>query len=305
MLAGSRRTRPIGEILHRKLAASAPGTEPLWARWLLIGTAVGFVALFLLVPLAAVFAEAFRKGVGPYLASLTHPDTLAAVRLTLTTAAIAVTVNTLFGLAAAWSLTRFRFRGRRLMEILIDLPFTVSPVISGLIFVLTFGRSGWFGPWLADRGLQVVFAPPGIVLATLFVTFPIVAKELIPIMRSVGTDDEEAALVLGASGWQTFRRITLPRVRWALFYGVILCNARSMGEFGAVSVVSGHIRGKTNTVPLHVEVLYNEYDFTGAFAVASLLTFLALATLLLKSLIEWKHRASRSKAPNVWRSDEP
>lgn len=290
-------TRPAGE--------APPCTEPRWVRWVLIGTAVSFLGLVLFVPLAVVFVEAFAKGLGTYWAALRDPATLAAIRLTLMVAASAVAVNTLFGLAAAWGLTRFHFVGKRVVEGLIDLPFTVSPVIAGLIFVLVFGRQGWFGPWLAERGLQVIFAPPGIILATLFVTLPIVAKELIPLMQGQGTDEEEAALVLGANGWQTFWRVTLPRIRWALFYGVVLCNARAMGEFGAVSVVSGHIRGKTNTVPLHVEILYNEYDFTGAFAVASLLTLLALGTLLLKALLEWREQASLAEAPETWGSDEP
>ncbi|NMA71587.1 MAG: sulfate ABC transporter permease subunit CysW, partial [Firmicutes bacterium] len=261
---------------------------PPWVRALLIGSGLTILGLVLFLPLAVVFVEAFAKGVGTYWQALRDPDTLAAIRLTLQVAASAVAANTLFGLAAAWCLSRAPFPGRRFLEGLIDLPFTVSPVIAGLVFVLLFGRQGWLGPWLAERGWQVIFAPPGIVVATLFVTLPIVAKELIPLMRGQGTDEEEAALVLGASGWQIFWRITLPRIRRALLYGVILCNARAMGEFGAVSVVSGHIRGKTNTVPLHVEMLYNEYDFTGAFAVASLLTLLALGTLVLKALLDWR-----------------
>lgn len=286
-------------------AALPPCAEPPWIRRLLIGTAVTFLVLVLFIPLVVVFVEAFRKGPAAYWAALRDPAALAAVRLTLMVAACAVAVNTLFGLAAAWCLSRFRFRGRGLLEGLIDLPFTVSPVIAGLVFVLVFGRQGWLGGWLAERGWQVIFAPPGIILATLFVTLPIVAKELIPLMRGQGTDEEEAALVLGASGWQTFRRVTLPRIRWALLYGVILCNARAMGEFGAVSVVSGHIRGKTNTVPLHVEILYNEYNFTGAFAVASLLTLLALATLALKAVLEWREQASRVEALEPWGNEEP
>lgn len=281
-LAGNRLQAPNGA------PSAPPGSDPPWVRALLIGSGLTILGLVLFLPLAVVFVEAFAKGVGTYWQALRDPDTLAAIRLTLQVAASAVAANTLFGLAAAWCLSRAPFPGRRFLEGLIDLPFTVSPVIAGLVFVLLFGRQGWLGPWLAERGWQVIFAPPGIVVATLFVTLPIVAKELIPLMRGQGTDEEEAALVLGASGWQIFWRITLPRIRRALLYGVILCNARAMGEFGAVSVVSGHIRGKTNTVPLHVEMLYNEYDFTGAFAVASLLTLLALGTLVLKALLDWR-----------------
>src|SRR5690606_24354888 len=281
-LAGNRLQAPNGA------PSAPPGSDPPWVRALLIGSGLTILGLVLFLPLAVLFVEAFAKGVGTYSQALRDPDTLAAIRLTLQVAASAGAANTLFGLAAAWCLSRAPFPGRRFLEGLIDLPFTVSPVIAGLVFVLLFGRQGWLGPWLAERGWQVIFAPPGIVVATLFVTLPIVAKELIPLMRGQGTDEEEAALVLGASGWQIFWRITLPRIRRALLYGVILCNARAMGEFGAVSVVSGHIRGKTNTVPLHVEMLYNEYDFTGAFAVASLLTLLALGTLLLKALLDWR-----------------
>lgn len=281
-LAGNRLQAPNGA------PSAPPDSDPPWVRALLIGSGLTILGLVLFLPLAVVFVEAFAKGVGTYWQALRDPDTLAAIRLTLQVAASAVAANTLFGLAAAWCLSRAPFPGRRFLEGLIDLPFTVSPVIAGLVFVLLFGRQGWLGPWLAERGWQVIFAPPGIVVATLFVTLPIVAKELIPLMRGQGTDEEEAALVLGASGWQIFWRITLPRIRRALLYGVILCNARAMGEFGAVSVVSGHIRGKTNTVPLHVEMLYNEYDFTGAFAVASLLTLLALGTLVLKALLDWR-----------------
>ena len=264
--------------------------EPHGVRWLLIGVSVTFLSLFLFVPLAAVFTEAFRKGLGVYLASFRDPHALAAIRLTLLTAAIAVPANLIFGLTAAWAIAKFDFRGKSLLITLIDLPFAVSPVVSGLIYVLLFGLQGWLGPWLMEHNFQVIFAVPGIVLASLFVTFPFVARELIPLMQEQGTDEEQAALSLGASGWQTFWRVTLPNVKWALLYGVILCNARAMGEFGAVSVVSGHIRGKTNTMPLHVEILYNEYNFVAAFAVASLLALLALATLALKSLIEWQMR---------------
>jgi sulfate transport system permease protein len=267
-------------------ARSAAITEPRLARWLLIAVAFGFLVLFLFLPLATVFYEAFRQGLGLYLAALTDPDAVAAVRLTLLAAAIAVPLNVAFGLAAAWAIAKFDFRGRSLLITLIDLPFAISPVIAGMIFILLFGAQGWFGAWLRAHDLQVVFAVPGIVLATTFVTFPFVARELIPLMVEQGPEEEEAAIVLGASGWQTFRRVTLPNIRWGLLYGVILCNARAMGEFGAVSVVSGHIRGETNTLPLHIEILYNEYSFSAAFAVASLLTFLALGTLAAKTLLE-------------------
>ena len=269
-------------------------SEPAWVRRALIGVAVGFLALFLFVPLAAVFAEALRKGFGPYFASLRDPAALAAMRLTLTAAAIAVPANLVFGLAASWAIARFEFRGKSLLVTLIDLPFAVSPVIAGLVYVLLFGLQGWCGAWLAAHDVQLIFAVPGIVLATIFVTFPFVARELIPLMQEQGAEEELAALSLGASGWQVFRRVTLPKVRWALFYGVILCNARAMGEFGAVSVVSGHIRGRTNTVPLQIEILYNEYNFVAAFAVASLLAMLALVTIVAKSLVE--HAARRRGA---------
>jgi sulfate transport system permease protein len=260
--------------------------EPVWVKLTLIGISIGFLTLFLFVPLAAVFAEAFRKGVGAYLASFQDPTAWAAIQLTLLAAAIAVPANLIFGLAASWAIAKFDFRGKSVLITLIDLPFAVSPVISGLIYVLLFGRQGWLGPWLAEHDIQIIFAVPGIVLATIFVTFPFVARELIPLMQEQGAEEEEAAISLGAGGWQTFWRVTLPNVKWALLYGVILCNARAMGEFGAVSVVSGHIRGQTNTVPLHVEILYNEYNFVAAFAVASLLALLALLTLAAKSLIE-------------------
>jgi len=265
-------------------------TEPAAVRWLLTGVALLFVALFLVVPLAAVFAQALSEGFGVYFRSLGHPDTLASIRLTLLVAAIAVPLNLVFGVAASWAIAKFEFIGKNVLSTLIDLPFAVSPVISGLIYVLLFGLNGYFGPWLAAHDLKIVFAVPGIVLGTLFVTFPFIARELIPLMQAQGTEEEEAALSLGAGGWQTFYRVTLPNIKWGLLYGVILCNARAMGEFGAVSVLSGHIRGLTNTMPLHVEVLYNEYDFVGAFAVASLLTILALVTLVLKSLAEWKFK---------------
>jgi sulfate/thiosulfate transport system permease protein len=255
-------------------------------RWLLIGLALAFLALFLFVPLAAVFAEALKKGYGAYIAAIIEPDAWSAVKLTLLAAAIAVPLNLVFGVAAAWLIARFEFHGKSLLITLIDLPFSVSPVISGLIYVLIFGLQGWLGPWLQEHDLKVIFAVPGIVLATVFVTFPFVARELIPLMQAQGSEEEEAAITLGAGGWQTFFRVTLPNIKWGLLYGVILCNARAMGEFGAVSVVSGHIRGSTNTLPLHVEILYNEYQFAAAFAVASLLALLALVTLALKSFIE-------------------
>ncbi len=263
-------------------------TEPRWVRWLLIGTALTFLTFFLFVPLVLVFYKAFEDGFQTYLASISEPVALAAIRLTLLTAAIAVPLNLLFGLAAAWAIAKFRFRGKNLLITLIDLPFSVSPVISGMIFVLLFGAQGFFGPWLQAHDVKIIFAVPGIVLATLFVTSPMVARELIPLMQSQGNDEEEAALTLGASGWQTFFRVSLPKIRWGLLYGVVLCNARAMGEFGAVSVVSGHIRGLTNTMPLHVEILYNEYQFAASFAVASLLALLALVTLAIKSVIEWR-----------------
>ena len=255
--------------------ASHVATEPLWLRVALILLATGFLGLFLLLPLAAVIAEALRGGWQAYLAAIREPDALAAIRLTLTVAAIAVPLNLVFGTCAAWAIARYEFRGKGVLTTLIDLPFAVSPVISGLIYVLLFGAQGWFGPWLGEHGFKIVFAVPGIVLATVFVTFPFVARELIPVMQELGSDEEEAALTLGASGWQTFWRVTLPNIKWGLLYGVILCNARAMGEFGAVSVVSGHIRGLTNTLPLHVEILYNEYNFVAAFACASLLALLA------------------------------
>lgn len=263
----------------------ATGEAP-WVRYTFITVAVLFLTLFLFVPLASVFYEALRKGVSTYWESLVEPDALTAIQLTLTVAAIAVPLNVVFGVAAAWAIAKFDFRGKNLLITLIDLPFSVSPVISGLVYVLLFGAQGWFGPWLEAHDIKILFAVPGIVLATIFVTFPFVARELIPLMQAQGSEEEEAAIVLGATGWQTFRRITLPNIRWGLLYGVILCNARAMGEFGAVSVVSGHIRGLTNTMPLHVEILYNEYNFAAAFAVASLLTLLALVTLAIKTLVE-------------------
>ncbi|MDR2261503.1 MAG: sulfate ABC transporter permease subunit CysW [Azoarcus sp.] len=265
--------------------------EAPWVKWTLIAVALLFFALFLLMPLIAVFIEALRKGWEAYFAALTEPDALASVRLTLIAAGIAVPLNLVFGVAAAWAIAKFEFRGKHFLITLIDLPFSVSPVIAGLIYVLMFGAFGWFGPWLDAHGVKIVFAVPGIVLATVFVTFPFVARELIPLMQAQGREEEEAAIVLGASGWRVFWHVTLPNIRWGLLYGVILCNARAMGEFGAVSVVSGHIRGETNTMPLHVEILYNEYQFAAAFAVASLLALLALVTLGIKVWVE--RRVSR------------
>ncbi len=278
-------------VPQQRAQAPAATLEPAWVRGFLIAIAFIFLTLFLFIPLVSVFAEAFRKGGSAYLAAITEPDALSAIKLTLITAAIAVPLNIVFGVAAAWAIAKFEFRGKNLLLTLIDLPFSVSPVISGLIYVLLFGAQGWLGPWLAEHDIKILFAVPGIVLATIFVTFPFVARELIPLMQSQGSEEEEAALVLGASGWQTFWNVTLPNIKWGLLYGVILCNARAMGEFGAVSVVSGHIRGETNTMPLHVEILYNEYNFSAAFAVASLLALLALVTLALKSFIEWRLHA--------------
>jgi sulfate transport system permease protein len=277
----------------RRAAQRRVTAEPPFVRWLLIGVALLFLGLFLFVPLAAVFAEAFARGVGFYLHTFNDADTLSAIKLTFLTAAIAVPLNCIFGVAAAWAIAKFDFRGKTVLITLIDLPFSVSPVVSGLIYVLLFGAQGLLGPWLLEHNIKIIFAVPGIVLATMFVTFPFVARELIPLMQAQGRIEEEAARVLGASGWQTFRRVTLPNIKWGLLYGVILCNARAMGEFGAVSVVSGHIRGQTNTIPLHVEILYNEYNFAGAFAVASLLTFLALVTLALKVWVEHRNAALR------------
>jgi sulfate/thiosulfate transport system permease protein len=267
---------------------TAATTEPLWVRWLLTVVALGFLAMFLMVPLLSVFAQAFARGCSMYLEALYEPDALSAIRLTLLIAILVVPINTVFGVVAAWAIAKFQFVGKSVLITLIDLPYSVSPVISGMVFVLLFGMQGWFGPWLDDHGIHVIFAISGIVLATLFVTFPFVARELIPLMQAQGTEEEEAARLLGASGLQLFWRVTLPNIKWGLLYGVILCNARAMGEFGAVSVVSGHIRGETNTMPLHVEVLYNEYNITAAFAVASLLAMLAMVTLVLKSLLQWK-----------------
>jgi sulfate transport system permease protein len=283
-------TAPLTPGHNRATSYEAnPATrDPAWAKWLVLGLSLCFFVLFLLVPLIAVFAEAFRKGWDTYVSAIVEPDALSAIRLTLIAAAIAVPLNVVFGIAAAWAIAKFDFPGKQFLITLIDLPFSVSPVIAGLIYVLVFGASGWFGPWLLSHDIKIVFAVPGIVLATIFVTFPFVARELIPLMQAQGRDEEEAATVLGASGWQTFWKVTLPNIKWGLIYGVILCNARAMGEFGAVSVVSGHIRGETNTMPLHVEILYNEYQFAAAFAVASLLALLALVTLAIKTYVEWR-----------------
>jgi sulfate transport system permease protein len=267
---------------------SPAAREPALIKWAVISISLAFFVTFLMLPLFAVFAEALKKGWEAYWQAIVEPDALSAIRLTLLAAAISVPLNLVFGVAAAWAVAKHDFRGKQVLITMIDLPFSVSPVIAGLIFVLVFGAQGWFGQWLSEHGVRIVFAVPGIVLATMFVTFPFVARELIPLMQAQGREEEEAALVLGASGWQTFFRVTLPNIKWGLLYGVVLCNARAMGEFGAVSVVSGHIRGQTNTMPLHVEILYNEYSFTAAFAVASLLALLALVTLLIKIMIEWK-----------------
>ncbi|TVQ36614.1 MAG: sulfate ABC transporter permease subunit CysW [Wenzhouxiangella sp.] len=274
---------------HGSAIADAPAVrDPRWTRWLLIGVSVAFLAVMLVAPLFTVFGYALYQGFGRYFEAIVEPATVSAIRLTLITAAICVPLNTVFGVAAAWAITKFEFAGKSFLISLIDLPFSVSPVIAGMVFVILFGAQGYFGPWLREHDIQIVFAVPAIILATLFVTFPFVARELIPLMQAQGTGNEEASLSLGAGGWSTFWRVTLPNIKWGLLYGVILCNARAFGEFGAVSVVSGHIRHQTNTMPLHVEILYNEYQFVAAFAVASLLAFLALLTLVAKSLVEWR-----------------
>ncbi|MEK8128460.1 sulfate ABC transporter permease subunit CysW [Paenibacillus filicis] len=270
-------------------------TEAPLVKYLLIGIALLFLGLLLVLPLISVFAEAFRKGWEVYVAALTEPDAAAAIRLTLQVAAIAVPLNLVFGVAAAWAISKFRFKGKNLLLTLIDLPFAVSPVIAGLIFVLLFGAKGWFGPFLQGHDIKILFALPGMVLATIFVTFPFVARELVPLMQAQGTQEEEAAVTLGAKGWRIFWKVTIPNIKWGLLYGIILCNARAMGEFGAVSVVSGHIRGQTNTMPLHIQILYNEYNFAGSFAIASLLVLLAVVTLLVKSAVEWKHAREQSR----------
>jgi sulfate transport system permease protein len=280
-------TQPINPaklVEHQPLALK----DAVWVKWSLIAIAVSFISLFICLPLALVIFKAFSKGLEAYSSALTQADTLAAIRLTLLTAVVTVPLNTVFGIAAAWAITRFEFAGKSFLTTLIDLPFSVSPVISGLIFVLLFGAEGWFGDWLIEHDVKIIFAAPGIILATLFITFPFVARQLIPLMQEMGNQEEEAALSLGASGWKMFWSVTLPNIKWALLYGVLLCNARAMGEFGAVSVVSGHIRGLTNTLPLHVEVNYNEYNIVGAFAGASILAALAIVTLILKSALEWQ-----------------
>jgi sulfate/thiosulfate transport system permease protein len=291
MAASSTAQRDIRSGAAR-FEANTATRDPAWVKGVVLTVSLGFFALFLLLPLIAVFVEALRRGWDVYIAALTEPDAVSAIRLTLLIAAIAVPLNLLFGIAAAWAITKFDFPGKQLLITCIDLPFSVSPVIAGLVFVLVFGAQGWLGPWLDAYDIKVIFAVPGMVLATMFVTFPFVARELIPLMQTQGREEEEAALVLGAGAWQMFRKVTLPNIKWALLYGVILCNARAMGEFGAVSVVSGHIRGLTNTMPLHVEILYNEYQFAAAFAVASLLALLALVTLVVKTYVEWRSAES-------------
>ena len=287
-------------VSHSNRAKSRAGTtEAPWVRYTLISIALTFLFLFLVLPLAAVFTEALRKGFGAYLAALQEPDAWSAIKLTLIAAAIAVPLNLVFGVSAAWAIAKYEFRGKYLLTTRVDLPFSVSPVVAGLMYVLVFGANGWFGPWLQANDIKVIFAVPGIVLATVFVTFPFIARELIPLMQAQGTDEEQAAIVLGATGWQTFWYVTLPNIKWALLYGVILTNARAMGEFGAVSVVSGHIRGQTNTLPLHVEILYNEYQSVAAFAVASLLALLALVTLLIKSVAEWRAEQEQKTAADL------
>ena len=279
--------------------AEAGTTEAAWVRYTLIGISLVFLFLFLVLPLVAVFAEAMRKGFDAYWEALKEPDAWSAIRLTLITALIAVPLNLVFGIAAAWCIAKYEFKGKSVLTTLVDLPFSVSPVVAGLVYVLMFGAQGWFGPWLQEHDIKIIFAIPGIVLATIFVTFPFIARELIPLMQAQGNEEEQAAIVLGATGWQTFWYVTLPNIKWGLIYGVILCNARAMGEFGAVSVVSGHIRGQTNTMPLHVEILYNEYQSVAAFAVASLLALLALVTLVIKSVAEWLHEREMKAIGNL------
>ena len=282
-----------------KRRAQSGTTEAPWVRWTLLGIALVFLVLFLVLPLAAVFVEAFSKGADAYFASLRDPDAWSAIQLTLIAARIPVPLNPVFGVAAAWAIAKYEFKGKAFLTTLVDLPFSVSPVVAGLMYVLVFGANGWFGPWLQANDIKIIFAVPGIVLATVFVTFPFIARELIPLMQAQGNDEEQAAIVLGATGWQTFWKVTLPNIKWGLLYGVILCNARAMGEFGAVSVVSGHIRGQTNTIPLHVEILYNEYQSAAAFAAASLLALLALVTLAIKSVAEWQSERERKAAANL------
>jgi sulfate transport system permease protein len=297
--------KPLAAPQGRAAAPRSNSLEPAWVRYVLIGIALAFLTLFLFVPLLAVFTEALKRGWDTYVEAIVEPDAVAAIKLTLIAAGISVPLNLVFGVAASWAIAKFEFRGKSILLTLIDLPFSVSPVIAGLIYVLMFGAEGWFGPWLAEHDIKILFAVPGIVLATVFITFPFVARELIPLMQAQGTEEEEAALVLGASGWATFFRVTLPNIKWGLLYGVILCNARAMGEFGAVSVVSGHIRGETNTMPLQVEILYNEYNFTAAFAIASLLALLALVTLAVKSLIEWRLHQAKVASVAARNTEQP
>ncbi|MFA5950058.1 MAG: sulfate ABC transporter permease subunit CysW [Hyphomicrobium sp.] len=299
-MAGAATTLTPRRTQATRFEANVATRDTLWVKLLVLGLGLSFFLLFLVLPLLAVFVEAFRKGWQTYLTALVEPEALSAIKLTLLAAAISVPLNLVFGVAAAWAIAKFEFPGKHLLITFIDLPFSVSPVVAGLIYVLAFGAQGWLGPWLSAHDIRIIFAVPGIVLATVFVTFPFVARELIPLMQAQGRDEEEAAITLGASGWQTFWRVTLPNIKWALLYGVILCNARAMGEFGAVSVVSGHIRGETNTMPLHVEILYNEYQFAAAFAVASLLALLALVTLVIKQAIEWKASVVIAKSATTW-----
>ena len=289
----------MSSVNNKSSRVQAGTTESPLVRWTLTALALAFMALFLLLPLAAVFTEALRNGAAAYFDALKDPDAWSAIRLTLLTAVVAVPLNLVFGIAAAWAIAKYEFKGKAFLTTLVDLPFSVSPVVAGLIYVLVFGAQGWLGPWLQEHDIKIVFAVPGIILATVFVTFPFIARELIPLMQAQGNDEEQAAIVLGASGWQTFWHVTLPNIKWGLIYGVILCNARAMGEFGAVSVVSGHIRGQTNTMPLHVEILYNEYQSVAAFAVASLLALLALVTLVLKSIVEWRHERELKSAAEL------
>ena len=296
-MAGAARTLAVGLATAERFEANPATRDSSWVKYAVLGVGLTYFAIFLLMPLLAVFIEALRKGWAVYVAALVEPDAISAIRLTLLAAGIAVPMNLFFGVAAAWAIAKFDFPGKQFLITFIDLPFSVSPVIAGLIYVLIFGAQGWFGPWLFEHDIKIIFAVPGIVLATIFVTFPFIARELIPLMQAQGRDEEEAAMTLGASGLSTFWRVTLPNIKWGLLYGVILCNARAMGEFGAVSVVSGHIRGETNTMPLHVEILYNEYQFVAAFAVASLLALLALVTLAVKTYVEWNAgRALREEA---------
>ncbi|TAK32466.1 MAG: sulfate ABC transporter permease subunit CysW [Chloroflexota bacterium] len=297
-------TSVAGSHVQTAIAPARATSEPAIIRWSVIAVALLFLGLFLVVPLALVFAQALAKGVGVYLSAISNPETMSAIRLTSLATVIAVPLNTIFGLAAAWAIAKFTFVGKSVLITLIDLPFAVSPVIAGTIFVLLFGTRGILGPWLAQYDAKIIFAVPGIVLATLFVTFPFVAREMIPVMQAQGTDEEEAAVALGANGWQTFFRVTLPNVKWGLLYGAILANARAMGEFGAVSVVSGHIRGETNTLPLQVEILYNEYNFAAAFSVASLLAGLAIITLVVKKLVEWRSEGERLDGGKAARQGE-